>query len=80
MQTSFASKINPLQYDDSEFQTSPCIISVQEQMEGIQKCLNEAMLEGLQTEVVLEALKIIQENPGIEPVHAMNFALYEWVK
>ena len=55
-------------------------MSAQTDMKVISVLLDEAMEQGLEIEVIYQALKTMREDDAITPSQAMQEAMNEWVK
>ena len=55
-------------------------MSAQTDMKIISVLLDEAMEQGLEIEVIYNALKIMREDDAIGPAQAFQEAMNEWVK
>ena len=44
----------------------------------VSNILAQAMYYGLESEVVLDALELIKENPDIDPIYALELAAKDW--
>ena len=51
-----------------------------EQLDIIEKILDQALEFGLEVETIYWALKKMQEDPSMTPGEAMAFGIIEWVK
>ena len=55
-------------------------MSAQTDMKVISVLLDEAMEQGLEVEVIYNALKLMREDDAITPAQAFQEAMNEWVK
>ena len=50
----------------------------EEQLNYVSELLAQAMYHGLESEVVLDALELVKENPDMDPILALQLAAGEW--
>ena len=50
----------------------------EEQLSYVSELLAQAMYHGLESEVVLDALELVKENPDMDPILALQLAAGEW--
>jgi len=49
-----------------------------EQLNYVSELLAQAMYRGLESEVVLDALELVKENPDMDPILALQLAAADW--
>ena len=50
------------------------------EMKVISVLLDEALEQGLEVEVIYDALKLMREDDSLSPAQAFQLAIQEWVK
>ena len=50
----------------------------EEQLNYVSELLAQAMYHGLESEVVLDALELVKDNPDMDPILALQLAAGEW--
>ena len=50
----------------------------EEQLNYVSELLAQVMYHGLESEVVLDALELVKENPDMDPILALQLAAGEW--
>jgi hypothetical protein len=55
-------------------------MSAQTEMKVISVLLDEAMEQGLEVEIIYQALKLMREDDALTPSQAMQEAMNEWIK
>ena len=50
----------------------------EEQLNYVSELLAQAMYHGLESEVVLDALELVKENPDMDPILALQLAAADW--
>ena len=55
-------------------------MSAQTDMKVISVLLDEAMEQGLEIEIIYQALKLMREDDALTPAQAFQEAMNEWIK
>jgi len=55
-------------------------MSAQTEMKVISVLLDEAMEQGLEIEIIYQALKMMREDDALTPAQAFQEAMNEWIK
>ena len=55
-------------------------MSAQTEMKVISVLLDEAMEQGLEIEIIYQALKLMREDDALTPAQAFQEAMNEWIK
>ena len=50
----------------------------EKQLNYVSELLAQAMYHGLESEVVLDALELVKENPDMDPILALQLAAADW--
>jgi ribosomal protein S7 len=50
----------------------------EEQLNYVSELLAQVMYHGLESEVVLDALELVKENPDMDPILALQLAAADW--
>ena len=50
----------------------------EQQLSYVSNILAQAMYYGLESEVVLDALELVKENPDMDPINALELAAKDW--
>jgi len=50
----------------------------EEQLSYVSELLAQAMYHGLESEMVLDALELVKENPDMDPILALQLAAADW--